>query len=87
MGKPKRHFMTICRTAEIENLHIHDFKHMAMSNMIENDGYSIEQIVQLGIQFDEKLIKKVYWHKNAEKVLISVGHSVGHSNGKTVEAL
>ncbi len=65
MGSPRRHFRTMCHEAEIVDLRIHDFKHIAMTHMIEVDGFSIERIMALGIQFTDKMIKKVYWKKNA----------------------
>jgi hypothetical protein len=74
MGKPKRHFTTMCERADIVDLHIHDFKHIAMTSMID-EGYSIEKIMALGIQFDERMIRNVYWHKNATKVLESLSAS------------
>jgi hypothetical protein len=69
MGKPRRHYLTMCKEAKISDLHIHDFKHIAMTHMIETEGFSIERIMALGIQFTDKMIKKVYWKKNAIKAL------------------
>ncbi|HUI93185.1 MAG TPA: hypothetical protein VLX68_13135 [Chitinivibrionales bacterium] len=73
MGKPRRHFLTMCREAEITNLHIHDFNHIAMTTMIEIEGFTAERILALGIQFTEKMIKEVYWKKNALRALTDTG--------------
>lgn len=69
MGKPKRHFNYICSECGIHDLHIHDFKHMAIKHMLEDENYTIEQLTAFGIQFDDKLIKQVYWQKNAIKMM------------------
>ena len=69
MGIPKRHFNYICDEAQIADLHIHDFKHMAIKHMIEDERYTIEQLTAFGIQFDDKLIKNVYWQQNAIKMM------------------
>jgi len=84
MGKPKRHFSTMCERAGIRNLHIHDFKHIAMTGMIE-EGFSIEKIMALGIQFDERMVRNVYWHKNAAKVLETLSNAA--DDGSRLEAL
>lgn len=68
MGDPKKHWKTMCRKADIKDFHIHDLKHIATTNMIE-EGWSIEQLLGMGCQFSEKMIKKVYWKQNAEKAL------------------
>ena len=69
MGSPKKHFNYICEKSGILDLHIHDFKHMAMKHMIEEENFTIEQLTAFGVQFDDKLIKKVYWQKNAIKMM------------------
>ena len=68
MGNPKRHWNYLCKKAEITDLHIHDLKHIATTAMIE-EGWTIEQMLAMGCQFSDKMIRKVYWKANAEKAL------------------
>jgi integrase len=68
MGNPKKHWNTMVRKAKITDLHIHDLKHVATTNMIE-EGWSIEALMAMGCQFSEKMIRKVYWQQKAEKFL------------------
>lgn len=69
MGNPKKHWNTMCKKAEIVNLHIHDLKHIATSNMIEKEGWSIERLLGMGCQFSREMVEEVYWKKNAQSAM------------------
>lgn len=68
MGNPRRHWETICRTAQVSDFHFHDLKHVAVTAMLD-EGWTERDFMNLGIQFSPDLLKKCYYKKDAFKVL------------------
>jgi len=74
MGNPKRHWNTICDKAKVPDFHFHDLKHVAITHMLDS-AYAIQDLKNLGIQFSDDMINKVYYNYNADKVLMRVNSS------------
>jgi len=68
MGNPRRHWSYICEQAGVEDLHFHDLKHVAITYMLDH-GYTVRDLQNLGIQFSEDMINRVYYNYGADKVL------------------
>ncbi len=67
-GDPKRHFRSVCAAADVDDFHWHDLKHVAVTYMIEEQGYSYERLRKLGIQYSEKTAR-VYHNRDALEII------------------
>ncbi len=63
-----RHWETICRQAGIEDFHFHDLKHCAITWMLEEGGYTREDLKSLGIQYNDKAIDR-YRNYDADRTI------------------
>lgn len=84
MGNPKRHWNTICREAGVEDMHIHDLKHCAVTYMLNIrlesgiNKFTKQDLKDLGIQYSDKAIE-VYYNSSSEAVLDRIsGESEDH---------
>ncbi len=68
VGDPDRHWRYLTGMAGILDFKFHDLKHCAMTHMLGVEGWSVEEIQDLGIQYSAKAIE-VYWNKNAMRAL------------------
>ncbi|MFP4164572.1 MAG: tyrosine-type recombinase/integrase [Chitinispirillaceae bacterium] len=68
MGNPRRHWVYVCEKANVHDFRFHDLKHIAVTHMLDH-GYSVRDLQNLGIQFSEEMINRVYYNYGADKVL------------------
>jgi integrase len=64
LGDPDKAFTSIVRRAKVVNFHMHDLKHVALSHMLKDEGWSRDELKELGIQYSDKAID-VYLHLEA----------------------
>lgn len=82
MGDPGYHFRALLEDANISDFHFHDFKRMATTYMIDDEGYSADDLLALEFYSTRAMIDKCYKKRDAMKVLrrhnssISVGPNV-----------
>jgi hypothetical protein len=64
LGDPDKAFTSIVRRAKVQDFHMHDLKHVALSHMLKDEGWSRDELKELGIQYSDKAID-VYLHLEA----------------------
>lgn len=55
-GNFKKMFATVCKNANVSDFHFHDIKHVAISYMLSEQGYSRDVLKKRGIQMSDKAI-------------------------------
>jgi integrase len=68
LGDFDRHWNYLCEKAEVTDLHFHDLKHVAITRMLRDEGWSRDDLKGLGIQYSDRAID-VYYNSDAESIL------------------
>jgi hypothetical protein len=74
LGDPDRHWKYLLAKAGISDFHFHDLKHVAITNMIKVEGWTRDELKDLGIQYSDRAID-VYLNLDAEDALGMVNRS------------
>jgi integrase len=69
MGDPNHYFRSLLENAKICDFHFHDFKRMATTYMIDDEGYSADEILALEFYATRAMIDKCYKKRDAMRVL------------------
>lgn len=63
-----RAWADVLTEAKVQDFHLHDLKHVAITRMLRDEEWSRRELRELGIQYSDRALD-VYYHEDAEAVL------------------